>query len=106
MERAFSQPVIAPSSWMEKLMKIIAVAAAVLLGTVAFANAAEKKGASSMSPGHEMQNSPTKTGKGASEYSPGDKMQDKGTVGSARGSSKGASEYSPGDKMNDKKSKY
>jgi hypothetical protein len=92
---------------MEKSMrKIIAVAAAVLLGTTAFANAAEKKGASSTSPGHEMQNSPTNTGKGASEYSPGDKMQDKGTVGSSRGSSKGASEHSPGDKMNDKKSKY
>ena len=89
------------------MKKTIAVIAAVLLGTVAFANAAEKKGgASNMAPGHEMQNSPTKTGKGASEYSPGDKMQDKGTVGSARGSSKGASEYSPGDKMNDKKSKY
>jgi hypothetical protein len=87
------------------MTKILAVAAAVLLGTAAFANAAEK-GASKMSPGHETQNSTTNTGKGASENSPGDKMQDKGTVGSARGSSKGASEYSPGDKMNDKRNKY
>jgi len=89
------------------MTKIMAIAAAVLLGTAAFANAAENKGgASKMAPGHETQNSTTNTGKGASENSPGDKMQDKGTVGSARGSSKGASEYSPGDKMNDKKSKY
>ena len=82
----------------------IIVAAAALLGTVAFANAAER-GASGMSPGHEMQNSTTNTGKGASEYSPGDRMQDKGTVGSARGATKGASEYSPGDRMNDRRKK-
>jgi hypothetical protein len=84
-----------------RMKKTIAIAAALLLGTVAFANAAENKGgASSMTPGHA-----TSTGKGASEASPGDKMQDKGTVGSARGTSKGASEYSPGDKMNDTRHK-
>lgn len=88
------------------MKKTIAIVAAVLLGTLAFTNAAEKKGSSGGSPGHETQNSTTNTGKGASEFSPGDKMQDKGTVGSARGSAKGASEYSPGDKMNDKRGKY
>ena len=83
------------------MKKTIAVAAALLLGTAAFANAAENKGgASSMAPGHQ-----TSTDKGASEASPGDKMHDKGTVGSARGTSKGASEYSPGDKMNDTRHK-
>lgn len=56
------------------------IAVAVLLRTVAFANAeGNKGGASSMSPGHE-----TSAGKGASEASPGDKMQDTGTVGKAR----------------------
>ncbi|WP_024509251.1 hypothetical protein [Bradyrhizobium sp. ARR65] len=84
------------------MKKTLIVAAAVLLGTGPFANAAEK-GASSMSPGHEMQNSTTDTGKGASEYSPGDRMQDKNTTGMSRGSSKGASEYSPGDRMNDQR---
>ena len=83
------------------MRKTIALAAAVLLGTVAFANAAENKGgASSMAPGNQ-----TSAGKGASEASPSDRMHDKGTVGSARGTSKGASEYSPGDKMNDARHK-
>ncbi|HLZ05500.1 MAG TPA: hypothetical protein VKR55_25540 [Bradyrhizobium sp.] len=76
------------------------VLAAMLIGATAYA--AEKPGASKMSPGHEMQNSPTSTTKGASEYSPGDKMKDKGTVGRARG----ASENTPGDRMNDKRKKY
>lgn len=84
------------------MKKTLIVAAAVLLGTATFAGAAEK-GASSLSPGHEMQNSTTKTGKGASEYSPGDRMQDKGTTGMSRGSSKGASQYSPGSRMNNQK---
>jgi hypothetical protein len=89
-----------------KMMKTIAVATALLLGTASFAVAQNKSGggtaspgASQYSPGHEMQNSKTNTGPGASEYSPGDRMHDKGTVGQ----SKGASEYSPGDRMNDKR---
>ena len=89
------------------MKKTLAIATAVLFGTSALAFAAENKGgASKMSPGHEMQNSPSTTSKGASEYSPGDRMQDKGTVGQSRGSKKGASEYSPGDRMNDKRGKY
>ena len=89
---------------------IFVVATALLVGTTTFAIAQSKtgSGASSMSPGHEMQ-SPSgsnNTGKGASEYSPGDRMQDrKGTVGQSRGSTKGASEYSPGDRMHDKNAK-
>lgn len=86
--------------------KIMIVASAALLGTTVAASAAER-GASSLSPGHEMQehSTGTSTTKGASEYSPGDRMQDKGTVGMSRGSRKGASEYSPGDRMNDRRDK-
>ncbi len=87
------------------MKKSIVVAAAVLFGTSAVAFAAENKGASKLSPGHEMQKSTTGSTKGASEFSPGDRMRDKGTVGMSRGSSKGASEYSPGDRMNDKRGK-
>ena len=81
------------------MKRMITAAAVLLLGISTTALAAEK-GASQMSPGHEMQKSGSGATKGASEYSPGDRMQDKGTVGK---SSKGASEYSPGDRMNDKK---
>jgi hypothetical protein len=82
------------------MTKTIAIITAVLLGTASFAFAQKgSPGASQYSPGHEMQNSKTKTGPGASEFSPGDRMHDKGTVGQ----SKGASEYSPGDRMNDKR---
>jgi len=77
--------------------------AAILLGLGASAIAAERPGASSTSPGHEMQNSTSSTSKGASEFSPGDIKNDKrGTVGMS-GKSKGASEYSPGDRMNDRR---
>jgi hypothetical protein len=93
------------------MMKMIFVVTALLMGTTAFAMAQSNTGggASSMSPGHEMQSpsgSSSSTGKGASEYSPGDRMQDKkGSVGESRGSTKGASEYSPGDRMHDKSTK-
>ncbi len=84
--------------------KTIAVAAAVLLSSTAFALAQSNTGgASGMSPGHEMQNSTKKTGPGASEYSPGDRMHDRATVGQSRETGKGASEYSPGDRMRDKR---
>jgi hypothetical protein len=81
------------------MKRIITAAAVLLLGVSTAALAAEKGGASQMSPGHEMQGSGTT--KGASELSPGDRMHDKGTVGK----SKGASEYSPGDRMNDQRKK-
>jgi hypothetical protein len=92
------------------MKKIILVATAFLVGTTAFAIAQSNTGggASSMSPGHEMQSpsGSSSTGKGASEYGPGDRMQDKrGSVGESRGSTKGASEYSPGDRMHDKSTK-
>ena len=83
-------------------MKRVIIATAVLvLGVSTSAFAAQKGGASQLSPGHEMQNSGSTTTKGASEFSPGDRMQDKGTVGR----SKGASELSPGDRMNDRRKK-
>ena len=81
------------------MKRVIISATALLLGATTIAFAAQK-GASQLSPGHEMQSNPA-AGKGASEYSPGDRMQDKGTVGR----SKGASEYSPGDRMNDKRNR-
>jgi hypothetical protein len=87
------------------MRKTIVIATAVLFGTSAVALAAENKGASKLSPGHEMQKSTTKTTKGASEFSPGDRTRDKGTVGMSRGSTKGASENSPGDRMNDRRNK-
>jgi hypothetical protein len=60
------------------MRKTITIAAAALLGTVAFANAAENKGAPPKSPGHQMQKSTThKT----------TSTEKKGTVAS-RGSSK------------------
>jgi hypothetical protein len=83
------------------MKRVIITTAALLLGISTAAFAAER-GASQLSPGHEMQNSNSTTKKGASEYSPGDRMQDKGTVGR----SKGASENSPGDRMNDQRKKY
>jgi len=92
-------------------MKNILVATAFLVGTTAFAMAQTNTGggASSTSPGHEMQSRSSVSGstsRGASEYSPGDRMNDrKGTVGESRGSTKGASEYSPGDRMHDKSTK-
>ena len=107
-EQRASSAVTAPgfSEGNIKMTKTIAVVTALLLGTASFAVAqgadrsgTASPGASQYSPGHEMENSKTKTGPGASEYSPGDRMHDKGTVGR----SKGASEYSPGDRMNDKR---
>ena len=81
------------------MKQAMVITAAVLLSSSIGAGAAERSGASSMSPGHEMQGSTSATTKGASEFSPGDRMHDKGTVGT----SKGASGYSPGDRMNDRR---
>ena len=58
------------------MKKTITIAAAALLGTVAFANA---KGTSTMTPGHEMQKSTTHKSTSTEK---------KGTVGVSRGSSK------------------
>ena len=83
------------------MKRTVIIAAALLIGTAASAFAAQKGGASQLSPGHEMQSSGAK---GASEFSPGDQMRDsreRGTVGQT----KGASEYSPGDRMNDRRKK-
>jgi len=91
------------------MKRAIVLSAAIFLAAGASAIAAERPGASSLSPGREMQNSTssstkgdvdTKT-KGASEFSPGDLMHDKSTTGMSK--SKGASEYSPGDRMHDRK---
>ena len=60
------------------MKKTITIAAAALVGTLAFANAAENKGASPKSPGHEMQKSTTHKSTSTEK---------KGTVAS-RGSSK------------------
>lgn len=84
------------------MQRTIVLAAAFLVGAAsAGAAAAERPGASNLSPGHEMQNSTSPTSKGASEFSPGDRRRDKGTVGMSK--SKGASEFSPGDRMNDRR---
>jgi hypothetical protein len=85
------------------MKRIVGFTAAILLAAGTSAIAAERPGASSVSPGHEMQNSKTPTTKGASEFSPGDIKNDKrGTVGMS-GKSKGASEFSPGDRTNDRR---
>ena len=80
------------------MTKTIAVAAAVLLGTVAFANAAEKAGASKMSPGQETQSSTTNTPKSASD----NETKNKGTVGMSRGSHKGSSGNTSAEKTKNK----
>lgn len=63
------------------MKRTMIVLAAMLIGATAYG--AEKPAASKMSPGHEMQKSPSSTTKGAFEYSPG-KMKDEGTGGRAR----------------------
>src|SRR5262245_58224724 len=76
-----------------KGMKKLTIAAAVLLTTASLASAqmnrsggaTTSRGASQLSPGHEMKNSKTNSGPGASEFSPGDRMRDQGTVDGRRG---------------------
>lgn len=113
-EQIRSLPVAGRQTKMEEvaMKRAIILSAAILLAVGASAMGAERPGASSISPGHEMQNSTSsstkgdvdsKTTKGASEYSPGDRMHDKSTTGMSKSKSKGASEYSPGDRMNDRK---
>jgi hypothetical protein len=86
------------SLMMETTMNKIAIlaASALLAGTCAVALAGSK-GASSFSPGHQMQApSAPPTTKGASEFSPGDQMKDLSTK-----PANGASGFSPGDQKND-----
>jgi hypothetical protein len=82
-------------------LAIIAVFAAAL---VTSAPAAFAQGASSKTPGHEMQDKGSKKGSpGASGYSPGHEMQAKGS----KKGSPGASGYAPGQTTgSNTKSKY
>ena len=77
------------------MMKISALAAVLLIGTVA-AHAQRSPGASENTPADSMKDNSSSTlsgtkGAGASSYAPGQKQTKPG----------GASELSPGDKMND-----
>jgi hypothetical protein len=86
------------SLMMEITMNKIAVlaASALLAGTCAVALAGSK-GASSFSPGHQMQApSAPPTTKGASQLSPGDQLRDLTSK-----PANGASQFSPGDIKND-----
>ena len=76
-----------------KMKRAITVATAVLVGTSAFAFAADEKGgASTAAPGQQKQDSsnPGAT-KGASESSPANRAPDKGTVGMSKSTTKGGS---------------
>ena len=68
------------------LIRSIVVAAAVLVGGVAYA-----QGVSDKTPGHKMQDATKSTAPGASEYAPGHKMQK-----ATKSTGPGASEYAPG----------
>ena len=80
---------------------IVAVAATALIASAPVAYA---QGASSKSPGHEMQEHGSKKGSpGASGYAPGHEMQAKGS----KSGSPGASGYAPGQTTgSNTKSKY
>ncbi|TMJ49128.1 MAG: hypothetical protein E6G85_22360 [Alphaproteobacteria bacterium] len=85
------------------MKRAITVATAVLVGTSAFAFAADEKGgASTAAPGQQKQDSsnPGAT-KGASESSPANRAPDKGTVGMSKSTTKGGSENSPGGRLNE-----
>jgi hypothetical protein len=81
LERAFINHVIVNLRAIggNSMKKTITIAAAALLGTVAFANAAQNKGASTTSPGHQMQKSTTHKSTSTEK---------KGTVALSRGSNK------------------
>ncbi len=69
------------------------IAALAAVALIASAPAAYTQGASSNSPGHEMQKHGSKKGSpGASGYAPGQEVQAKGS----KGGSPGASGYAPG----------
>ena len=83
-------------------LKPLIVTGAVLFAASAFAQTSTTKspGASSYSPGHEMQDKgPKKGSPGASGYAPGHEMKQKG----ARSGSPGASGYAPGHEMQQKR---
>jgi hypothetical protein len=74
------------------IKKSLLVAGTMLFAASAWAQTGTSPGASGSSPGHQMNDSTTKsTGKGASKYAPGQKMQDAKKTGAP-----GASEYAPG----------
>jgi hypothetical protein len=81
--------------------KIVILAASALLAGTCTVALAGSRGASSLSPGHQMQ-APTAppTTKGASEFSPGDQMRDLPTK-----PANGASGFTPGDTRNDSRKK-
>jgi hypothetical protein len=81
------------------MKKITVIGATVLLATSSTVAFAGSKGASSFSPGHQMQGQTTPTTKGASQFTPGDQMKDLGST------TKGASGFTPGDQKNDAKKK-
>ena len=85
------------------MKRAIAVATAVLVGTSAFAFAADEKGgASTAAPGQQKQDSSNLGAtKGASESSPANRAPDKGTVGMSKSTTKGGSENSPGGRLNE-----
>lgn len=82
-----------------------ATLAAFTLSTTVFASAAfaagksgGSNGASTYSPGHQMQSATTSTAPGASEYAPGQLMRDsKATTPPTPSTAPGASGYTPGD---------
>jgi hypothetical protein len=76
------------------MKKISTLAAVIVVGAVAAANAQTSPGASKYSPGHEMKHPSTKsakTGPGASSYAPGHKKR--------KSRSTSASQISPGHEM-------
>src|SRR5690242_3892976 len=103
------------------MTRTIAIAAALLLGSVSLVHAQGKMGgsggspgASQLSPGHEMKSGgdADDKGPGASGFSPGHEKKQSGTVGQSRDRDDlrgdrdrdrdpGASGFSPGDRMHD-----
>jgi hypothetical protein len=77
----------------------IIAASALLAGTYAVALAGSK-GVSTLSPGHQMQTSPTPTTKGASDLTPADQKRESITP-----TTKGASDFTPPDARKDRRGK-
>jgi hypothetical protein len=87
-------------------LKIGTYAAALLISAAVMSNLALAKqpaspGASTISPGHEMQTNDPKPGdRGASGYSPGDEIRDARTsTPPGKSDEPGASGYAPGDSI-------
>jgi hypothetical protein len=79
---------------------VTVIGATVLLAAASTVAVAGSRGASSFSPGQQMQGQTAPTTQGASQFTPADQMKDNpGTT------TKGASEFTPGDKRNDARKK-